>query len=97
MLDAAFTDAHPIGCRLVCWCGSILDKWVLGNLFCGRACRNSEEGHKLQIARMECAYCRCQRPIVLPGAAPPGLAGLLKHLLVEHGLVAAQLQGPSLT
>ena len=58
----------PVQCRLVCWCGQELPKWVLGNTFCGRAFPGGPQGHKLELKRMECNWCRAKRDISLSQA-----------------------------
>ena len=56
--------------RLVCWCGQELPRWLLGDIHCGREQQRTPRGHKLQLKRMECCYCRCQREIQLDLTGP---------------------------
>lgn len=51
-------------CRLVCWCGQNMN-WMVGETHCGREQPRTPRGHKLQLKRIECCYCRCQRAIQL--------------------------------
>ncbi|KAK9861148.1 hypothetical protein WJX84_006716 [Apatococcus fuscideae] len=60
--------ARPL--KLVCWCGQELPKWLLGSTYCGRPFKGGPQGHKLELKRMECNWCRAKRAIqLLPGTA----------------------------
>lgn len=58
-----------VPCRVFCWCGQELSKWILGDTFCGRERPGEPRGHKLCLIFMQCTECKCKKAITLESTA----------------------------
>ena len=62
---ASQSDDFVTNCRIFCWCGKELPKWVLGDTYCGRKRPGEPRGHKLCITFMQCTECKCKKSVAV--------------------------------